>query len=104
MLLFVVVKYYNCFLFTGTTGPNLPFVVVGDEEFPLRTNMLCPFPGRNLPDTKAVFNYRLSRARRITENSFGILAARYKLSMTFNSTQNYTTIHIHIGGVCSGGP
>ena len=33
----------------GTTGPNLPYIIVGDEAFPLRANMLRPYPGRNLP-------------------------------------------------------
>ena len=33
----------------GTTQPKLPFVIVGDEAFPLRTNMMRPYPGRNLP-------------------------------------------------------
>ena len=33
----------------GTTNPALPFVMVGDEAFPLRENMLRPFPGCNLP-------------------------------------------------------
>lgn len=32
----------------GTVGPQLPFVIVGDEAFPLRCNMLRPYPGRNL--------------------------------------------------------
>ena len=32
----------------GTTEP-LPFVIVGDEVFPLRTHMLRPYPGKNLP-------------------------------------------------------
>ena len=33
----------------GTSGPDLPYVIVGDEAFPLRENLLRPYPGRNLP-------------------------------------------------------
>ena len=35
----------------GTSGPDLPYVIVGDEAFPLRENMLRPYPGHNLPGT-----------------------------------------------------
>lgn len=64
-------------LLLGTTEPNLPFVMVGDEAFPLKEYMLRPFPGRFLSEKKAIYNYRLSRARRVIENTFGILASRF---------------------------
>lgn len=33
----------------GTTSPNFPFVIVADEAFPLKENLLRPYPGRYLP-------------------------------------------------------
>lgn len=52
---------------------NIPFLLVGDEAFPLKSYLMKPYPNRNLDLTQRIFNYRLSRVRRIVENVFGIV-------------------------------
>lgn len=61
---------------------NLPngYVILGDEAFPLTPYLMKPYPRRNqLSIPQKVFNYRLCRARRIVENAFGILSARFRI-------------------------
>jgi hypothetical protein len=41
-----------------------------------------PYASRNLTHEQRIFNYRLSRAHRIVENAFGILANRFRVFMT----------------------
>ena len=61
---------------------KLPFVVVGDDAFPLKKYLMKPYPHQGLSREKRILNYRLSRARRIVENAFGILANRFRVFMT----------------------
>lgn len=58
----------------------VPYVMVGDDAFPLSTTILKPFPGiHDKGSIERIFNYRLCRARRIVENVFGILASVFRV-------------------------
>ena len=58
-----------------------PYVFVGDETFPLSSYMIRPFSEKNdrMTDDERIFNYRLSRARRVIENTFGILKVKWQI-------------------------
>ncbi|KAM4035083.1 uncharacterized protein ACNLHF_021766 [Anomaloglossus baeobatrachus] len=64
------------------TRGNLNFVFVGNEAFPLHANILKPFPKKSLTEERRIFNYRLSRARLVVENAFGIMANRFRVFHT----------------------
>ena len=87
------------------TTASFPFVLVGDEAFPLKQNLMKPYPKELLAIKERIFNYRLSRARRIIENSFGILAARFRIfrrpiiareSVVVNVTKASVALHNYL--------
>lgn len=59
-----------------------PYCIVADEAFPLKEYLMKPYPNRRLSVEQRIFNYRLSRARRVVENAFGILANCFRVLLT----------------------
>ncbi|XP_022180255.1 protein ALP1-like [Myzus persicae] len=58
---------------------KIPYFLIGDEGFGLCQFLLRPFGGKYLSVGKKVFNYRLTRARRYIECSFGILSNKWRI-------------------------
>ena len=74
--------------------------IVGDDAFPLSKNIMKPYPQRNLDRAKRIFNYRLSRARRVVENAFGILANRFRLFLTTIKLSNDKVVSLILAACC----
>ena len=75
---------------------ELPYVIVADEAFPLKQHLMKPFPHRGLTHAERIFNYRLSRARRVSENAFGILINRFSILATRMQLEPATATDIAI--------
>ena len=56
-------------------GRNMPHVFVADDASAMSENLLKPYGGKLDHDERV--NYRMSRARRVSENAFRILSARF---------------------------
>ncbi|KAJ8979772.1 hypothetical protein NQ317_015251 [Molorchus minor] len=58
----------------------LPCVIVADAAFPLKDNIMRPYPAEEIAsnEAKKVYEYRHSRARRVVENAFELLTKKFK--------------------------
>lgn len=59
----------------------LPYIIVGDEAFRLHKRIMKPYNKAQAKEDieKKIFNYRLSRARRVSENAFGLLSQVFRV-------------------------
>jgi len=80
----------------------LPYLHVGDEAFRLEPHMMRPYTrGEARNDyEKTIFNYRLSRARRTSENSFGLLSQIFRVFYTPIALKTETVDNLVLSACC----
>jgi hypothetical protein len=73
-------EVWNCLKIVLTHSEvTLPQIFVGDEAYPLTTYLMKPYTRRTLDRINAIFNYRLSRTRRVVDSAFGICASNWRI-------------------------
>lgn len=86
----------------GSDQP-MPFIIVADDAFPLTQYMMKPYSTNIEKGThERIYNYRHSRARRIVENAFGVMASVFRVfRRSIPLTPEHTTsvvlacVHLH---------
>lgn len=60
---------------------NTPMVLIGDESFALKSYLMKFFPQNQSRNNTRLdnYNYRLCRARRVVENTFGVLSKKWRI-------------------------
>lgn len=76
-----------------TTEP-IPYMIIGGAAFGISNTILRPYARSNLTHKKKIFNYRLSRARRYIESTFGIMSNKFRLLYRPKNTSLPNTIAI----------
>ena len=67
-------------------GVTVPPLVLGDSAFPFQTWMMKSYGNAVLTPKQRYFNYRLSRARMVTEGCYGQLKGRWRVTLRKNES------------------
>ncbi|XP_071105184.1 uncharacterized protein [Haliotis cracherodii] len=78
----------------------MSYYIIADDAFGMNTWLMKPFSRRGLANDERIFNYRLSRARRVDENTFGILANRFRCLLSVMLQDPDTVYAIVLARVC----
>ena len=66
-------------IFKAVGEVSIPPLIVGDSAFPLQSWLMKPYTNATLGPKQRYFNYRLSRARMVTEGAYGQLKGRWRV-------------------------
>ena len=73
--------------FLPHSNVTAPYVMSGDEAYPLLPYLMKPFERNSLTDRRCNFNERLSRARKTMECAFGILYSKWRIILKAIETE-----------------
>ena len=73
------------------SGADISPLILGDSAFPFKTWLMKPFTNAVLSDAQSYFNYRLSRARMVTEGAYGRLKGRWRVLIRKCESKKDTT-------------
>ena len=79
---------------------DMPYFIIADDAFAMKTWLMKPYAQRDLSFEQRIYNYRLSRARRVVENAFGILANKWGCLKTEIALDVPNTIQVVKACVC----
>ena len=68
---------------------DIPFFLIVEDVFALEEFLMKPYVDWNLTCEERIFNYRLSRARHVVENAFGIMPMCSRVLKTNYATWTY---------------
>ena len=71
----------------------IPYHIVADDAFAIQPWLMKPYSHRSQDPKERIYSYRLSRARRVVENAFGVMQSKFRV---FGVTQQLSPARVRL--------